>query len=300
MAAETRPDYSRPDASMTLLHEVMNRPLDPGYAESAQQAAAGLAPRRGPLTWGWVVPLAVVLGLCTATAAIALRAPQPDVVAARAVIEDEIRERRAAVADLTTANEELSRQVDALQTDALSSRQPELLAALELDSLLAGTVPVSGPGVVVEIRDSQAVQRDPQTASPDGRVQDLDLQIAVNALWSAGAEAVAVNGHRLDGTSAIRSAGDAVLVDLVGVASPYRIEAVGEAQALEVAFARSPAAQHLSVLSARYGIASSVASATALELAGTGSSRLAFASPSGTYADDPLPSSSAGETGAAS
>ena len=36
------------------------------------------------------------------------------------------------------------------------------------------------------------------------RVLDVDLQLLVNGLWQAGAEAVAVNGHRLSVLTAIR------------------------------------------------------------------------------------------------
>ena len=44
---DTRPDQSAAarrapvDASMTLLNEVMHRPLDPGYAAAAARRAAG-------------------------------------------------------------------------------------------------------------------------------------------------------------------------------------------------------------------------------------------------------------------
>ena len=40
-----------------------------------------------------------------------------------------------------------------------------------------------------------------------GQVRDGDLQLVVNALWAAGAEAVSINGQRLGPTTAIRFAG---------------------------------------------------------------------------------------------
>src|SRR5699024_11863661 len=58
------------------------------------------------------------------------------------------------------------------------------------------------------------------------RVTDGDLQIAVNGLWAAGAEAVAVNGQRVGPTTAIRTAGSAVLVDFRPLSPPYRITVV--------------------------------------------------------------------------
>ena len=55
----------------------------------------------------------------------------------------------------------------------------------------------------------------------DGRVLDRDLQELVNGLWAAGAEAVSVDGQRLTARTAIRSAGEAVLVDFRPLSPPY-------------------------------------------------------------------------------
>src|SRR5690606_40019133 len=75
---------------MTLLNEVMFRPLDPGYADAAARRAAGGAPPRGRAGAVGLVALAVVLGLVTTAAAVQLRAPQPGVIAARETLEQEI------------------------------------------------------------------------------------------------------------------------------------------------------------------------------------------------------------------
>ena len=98
------------------------------------------------------------------------------------------------------------------------------------------------------------------------RVQDYDIQLVVNALWSAGAQAISVNEHRLTSTSAIRSAGEPILVDLVGQSHPYRIEAVGDPDTLPAYFARSLGQEHLILLGSRYGITSSVSQDDDLEL----------------------------------
>ena len=54
--------------------------------------------------------------------------------------------------------------------------------------------------------------------------------------------------------TAIRSAGDAVLVDLVALSSPYTVEAIGDAVDMQTALARASAGQHLATLRATYGI----------------------------------------------
>ena len=71
-----------------------------------------------------------------------------------------------------------------------------------------GAVAVRGPGLVIVVDDAPSSEN----SQPD-RVYDVDLQILTNGLWQAGAEAVAINGHRLSALTAIRGAGEAITVD---------------------------------------------------------------------------------------
>lgn len=256
MPRSTTRSVPRPDASMVLLDEVMHRPLDPGYAEAAERRASGTEPRRTFLGQAIIVLIAVALGAVTATAAAVLRAPAPEVLSARVLLEEEIGQRQAAADQLADQLDALDLEIDELQSAALSETFPDLLATTRRDAAVAGTVAVSGPGIELVVADAVTVPG--ADAERGSRVQDYDLQIVVNALWSAGAEAITVNGTRLTTTSAIRSAGDAILVDLIGLASPYTIAAVGDPQALTVGFARSVGQQQLSILGSRYGISSSM------------------------------------------
>lgn len=266
------PVPARPDASMVLLDEVMRRPLDPGYAEAAARKAAGIERRRSPAGWVRVLVIAVLLGYATTAATIELRAPQPDVLAARSLLEQEIEDRRETVEEQSARVDELTREIDQLQSEALSDTFPSLLAQLERDSVSAGQVAVTGPGLVVTLRDSAQLAESPD--DPALRVQDYDIQVVVNSLWSAGAEAVAVNGQRLTTTSAIRSAGDAILVDLVGLSGPYEIAAIGDPATLPTYFSRSQGQQHLTILGSRYGIGTSVSTSDDLHLRAGRSSQL--------------------------
>nr|MBA3653695.1 DUF881 domain-containing protein [Actinomycetota bacterium] len=97
---------------------------------------------------------------------------------------------RRRVGALSTAAPE--RQVDASQRKA----------ALDSALLAAGLVPMRGAGLKVTLDDSQLEE------PPSGDVNDLvvhsqDVQAVVNALWRAGAEALAINGQRLVSTSAV-------------------------------------------------------------------------------------------------
>ncbi|SKC71270.1 DUF881 domain-containing protein [Krasilnikoviella flava] len=270
---------------MTLLVEVMEKPLDPGYAEEAERRAeaarAGHPARRRGLAVVLLLLLAALLGLLTVSAARQLRAPQADVAAAREVLENQIVDRRAEVESLQGRSVALSDEIEGLQHTALASEDPGLLQTLQRDGVVSGSAAVSGPGLVVSLSDGDAAQSE---ADPDAsaRVRDADVQTVVNALWAAGAEAISVDDQRLTSLSAIRNAGDAILVDLVPLPGPtYVIRAIGDADDMQTAYARSGAPAYLQLLGSRYGIQSSVTPQSDLSLPGVGNQTLRYATPSG-------------------
>ena len=237
------------DASMTLLNEVMRQPLDPSYAAAARRRAAGESGTPRPLATAALLVLAIVLGLLTASAAVQLRAPQPAMLAARTLLEDEILHRRDQVEAKAAENAALQAEIDELRNSALETADPAMFETLQQDSITTGTVAVRGPGLTITVEDGATAAQDPKAL-----VQDTDLQLVVNALWAAGAEGIAINGQRLTTTTAIRSAGSAILVDLVGVSGPYDVVAIGDRNGLETGFARSSAMQRLEGFASTYGI----------------------------------------------
>jgi uncharacterized protein YlxW (UPF0749 family) len=282
---------------MTLLVEVMERPLDPGYAEAAARRQAvreGRAPdRRSPSGVVLLVLVAILLGLMSASAARQLRVPQEGVAAARALLEEEIRARSAQAEDLQARSAELSAEIENLQAATLASRDPGLAERLRLDGLANGSTAVTGPGLVVTLTDGGAGLTE-GSDEPGSRVQYTDIRTVVNALWAAGAEAISVDDQRLTSLSAIRNAGDAVLVDLVPLPGPsYTIRAIGDTQDMQSAYARSDAPAYLQLLASGYGIESSVTARDELELPGVGAQRLRSAEP---LADD-RPSTSPSPSG---
>lgn len=251
---------------MTLLTEVMERPLDPGYAEAAARRGSGRpGPGESRLQELLVLLLAIAIGVGGVWAARQLRAPVENALSARTVLEEQIRDR----SELTDT---LYDDIAALRSDIneLQTRQgdvgEEFLTGVAAAAANAGTIAVTGPGIVVTLTDSTR----PAAGDEPARVFDTDIQHVVNALWGAGAEAIAINGHRMSAGTAIRSAGEAILVDLKPLVSPYEIEAIGDPDGLRTGFARSLAAAQLANLGTVYGIGSSVAAAPKLHLpAGT-------------------------------
>ncbi len=128
--------------------------------------------------------------------------------------------------------------------------------AYESLRLSPATEPLRGPGITL-------------TATPAGnedrrnkdRFTDNDLQILVNGLWYAGAEAISVNGNRIGTMSAIRTAGDAITVNFKSIGPPYVIVAIGNDDTLESRFNDNPSgrywASRVQALHARSEVASS-------------------------------------------
>ncbi|MGW5417585.1 DUF881 domain-containing protein, partial [Actinomadura geliboluensis] len=112
-----------------------------------------------------------------------------------------------------------------------------------------------------------------------GRVYDQDLQVLVNGLWAAGAAAIGVNGRRLAPTTAIRTAGEAILVDYRPLTGPYEVTALGDPDRLRDAFAGSAADRRLAALHTRFGIRYGVRGTAAARLPAAGTVRPRYAGP---------------------
>jgi uncharacterized protein YlxW (UPF0749 family) len=120
-------------------------------------------------------------------------------------------------------------------------------------------------------------------------VRDGDLQLVVNALWAAGAEAVSINGQRLGPTSAIRFAGEAVLVDFKPVTNPYEVRAIGDPQTLTSKFLGSPEVSALAVISETYGLRFDFSQEDELTLPAASIPELRVAKPEGADETPPAP-----------
>ncbi|SDQ39193.1 Uncharacterized conserved protein YlxW, UPF0749 family [Quadrisphaera sp. DSM 44207] len=278
---------------MTLLREVTERPLDPGYAAAAAERAAraeaattgaGAGDGAGA-GWRWsrraggTAAAAVLAGLLLTAAVLQLRVPAP--AGDRAALLQQIQERTAAADRAAAQAEALRAQVAAVQERALAG-EPDAPQADPGLLVASGSAPVTGPGLVVTLDDGPspdgAASDDPRAPS-DGlhRVSYLDLQVTANGLWSAGAEAVAINGERLTGTTAIRNAGSAVLVNFRPLSPPYRVEAIGDPNALAARFALSRASSWLTQAQRDVGLGVALQAAEELDLPAHQQQQLSYA-----------------------
>ncbi|MFJ5773708.1 DUF881 domain-containing protein [Streptomyces sp. NPDC093094] len=255
------PGVPRPDASMSLLTNVMDHSLDDGYAEAAaRREAAG----EGGLPRTLRAKLGLAAGLVLAALVVTVGAAQARVAAP--VVAKEREELIDRIGRETDAADELEESVESLRDD-VGARQRAALkdsggsGQAELVGLLSGAVEVHGPGVKLVVDDAEGTSDggdgDPRGSSgfsDTGRVRDRDLQRVVNGLWESGAEAVSINGQRLTALSAIRAAGDAILVDNRPLVPPYTVLAVGDGKKLSTRFQDSADGLYLHVLQENYGI----------------------------------------------
>jgi uncharacterized protein YlxW (UPF0749 family) len=159
---------------------------------------------------------------------------------------------------------------------AATRNLPMLNARLAQVEAAAGLTAIRGPGLRVTFAD--AGEHCTGSRRELCRVLDADLQHAVNTLFAAGAEAIAVNGERVMATTAIRSAGEAVLVNYRVLTSPYVLDAVGDADTLARALAASSFGRDFAYYRDEYGLGFQSQAVPALELpAYAGSVRLRVA-----------------------
>jgi uncharacterized protein YlxW (UPF0749 family) len=179
----------------------------------------------------------------------------------RAVLIADIEQETAVGDDLTAQLEQLQAEVGRTRDQLLASSAvgQEALDALAKAEQGAAAVPVTGPGLLVTLANADPkADQDPVGGTSEGdtrgRVRDGDLQLVVNALWAAGAEAVSINGQRLGPTTAIRFAGEAVLVDFRPVTNPYEVSAIGDPETLKNHFLASPEVSALAAISESFGL----------------------------------------------
>src|SRR5699024_3023192 len=114
--------------------------------------------------------------------------------------------------------------------DDLLSGSDSARTALEATSeqvarqaILAGTVPVNGPGVIVRVTD---------------RADDIDALVlleVVQELRNAGAEAIDLNDQRLGTSSWFLDGEEGIVLDGMTLSSPYEFTAIGESSTISAA-----------------------------------------------------------------
>ncbi len=159
----------------------------------------------------------------------------PRLTAAYADLNETVADQKKKIADLQT---NLARYQKAA---ADGDQTAQLLSAdVQKANLLSGLVAVTGPGVVVTLRDSAKRPPGADELAPAEYnellksyiIHDADIQALLNELKGAGAEAIAINDQRVTATTAVRCVGPTVLVNGTPTGVPVKIKAIGDPDAL--------------------------------------------------------------------
>lgn len=217
-----------PDASMSLLNHLLTHTVDEDYAPVAARRRAGTR-EHTPVGVAGLLAVLVVFGLLIVTMVLQTNRAAPAVQEERAQLIQRIEDESQEVEALRQSANSLESDVARLEDRVLSRSEvgQGLQGQLRRLGILSGSLPVTGPGLVITVDDAE----DAGTESA-GQVLDTDLQKLVNALWVAGAEAVSIDGQRITSRTAIRGAGSAITVNYRSLTPPYVIRAIGNPDTL--------------------------------------------------------------------
>lgn len=119
-------------------------------------------------------------------------------------------------------------------------------------SLNVGYTELRGDGLKVSIQPS--VNPSIEDGVDLGVVIDSDIARVVNGLFANGADAISVNGYRITGKTAIRSAGEAILIGYQAVSPPYEILAIGNAQRMLSELRDGRTGEDITEIGENYGV----------------------------------------------
>lgn len=212
---------------MDLLNQIVAQPIDPDYAMVAAREPDRRKRHSTSSRLAFML-IAVVIGALFAVAAAQTTRSRPEAAKERDQLVARIKTAQANRDRLRDQSNALAAQNSKLRstelgTDAQAQQLRSQLSQLETAT---GATPVTGPGLKIIVDDAPGT-------SQNGTVLDVDLQVLVNGLWGAGAEAIQLNGQRITALTAIREAGQAITVNYVSLNPPYEVDAIGDPQTLQ-------------------------------------------------------------------
>ncbi len=189
--------------------------------------------------WNLVVSLSVVSMALGFLLAVQYRQHQDAVTSGVVVVNDpEQRKLQYELNALNRTSATLQREISITssrltsyenQTAGSSREMRRVEQRLEAERILSGTTPVEGPGVRVTLMDGQGLNTEQVLT------HDWDVRQVINELFTAGAEAVSINGYRVVATSGIYCTGPVVRINNHSIGAPFLIEAIGNPQTLSSA-----------------------------------------------------------------
>ncbi len=156
-------------------------------------------------------------------------------------LPDLVEAETARVSELEEQASALTAEVDSLTSSAVDTGASTIEQDVSAAADRAGFSEVQGPGLTVTLSDAPVP--DDLTDLPEGTTPDdfvvhqQDVEAVVNALWTGGAEGMAIMDRRITSVSAVRCVGNVIILDGQVYSPPFQITAIGDptrlTQALE-------------------------------------------------------------------
>jgi len=132
----------------------------------------------------------------------------------------------------------LRAQLDDIQNGAASqsTASRDLQARIEELRAAAGLTERTGDGVLITLDDARSTSP-AQTTNVDKSIcHSTDLIDIVNAAWRGGAQAIAINGERVVGSTSVYCVGSTIMVNGTLMSPPFAIAVIGPQNDLLAAY----------------------------------------------------------------
>jgi uncharacterized protein YlxW (UPF0749 family) len=133
---------------------------------------------------------------------------------------------------------DLRAQLDAIQVGAASqsTASRDLQSRIEELRSAAGLTERTGDGVVITLDDARSTSP-AQTSNVDKSIcHSTDLTDIVNTAWRGGAQAVAINGERVVGSTSVYCVGSTIMVNGTLMSPPFSVLVIGAQNDLLAAY----------------------------------------------------------------
>jgi uncharacterized protein YlxW (UPF0749 family) len=279
------PGDTQQRAFASLLDHLAVESLDSDYAAVAQRRSTATGRRPGveknALNRPIVVAVLAVFGVLVGVSALLTSKEAPVVDQQRAELVTALQQQQDKLDQEKASFDRLRAAVITLrqQNRTVAAQGSRVLAQSTALQVAAASTAVAGPGIIVTVDDAPGAT----SQASQGAIRDSDLQSLINGLWTAGAEAIAINGSRVGPGTAIRLAGEAITVNYRSLDAPYTVKAIGDPDTLPAALAETQGGQLMASLQRNLRVRFAVQTATRLTVpAGTGKhARYATADPGG-------------------
>ena len=196
----------------------------------------------------------IIIGMLFGTAIGLTRTLEPIQDTTRKQLQDRITLVQTELSESQNILEDRNFDLAQLRNDATnqSNRIRNLINSINQLNSLSGYEAVRGDAVRVSIQAS--VKPSLNDGVDLGIVLDSDVARVVNGLFSNGAVAISVNNYRITSTSAIRSAGQTILVGYQALTPPYEITAIGNVSEMIAEMKTGVTGEDIREISANYGV----------------------------------------------